>query len=156
MRGFGLAGILRVWHRFLGLNRQTSLIWHRDRLREELRERREAPNLLLKLSETADVFFSISRAKYDGFAIRELPPFLRISNVPVYLYMLGKFTLRWSFYQATAYFCQVPHYSWYRVREVVNPAKDENLHVVASRHHIDPDEFKRIGRRLRGIWPLLP
>jgi hypothetical protein len=42
------------------------------------------------------------------------------------------------------------------VREVVNPSKDHKLDEVASRYQIDPVEFKRVGRQLRRVWPLLP
>ncbi|OTB11314.1 hypothetical protein K445DRAFT_307234 [Daldinia sp. EC12] len=145
--------ILRQWHKLLGLRRQTPLSWHRDRLREELQERRDATRPLEKLSETADVFFSISRAKYDGFPVRTLPHF-SVSHVLVYAYMLAKYTSRWAFYRVAAFLCGAPNYGI--VREVVNPAKDNKLDEVASRHHIDQREFKRIGRRLRRVWPLFP
>ena len=68
--------------------------------------------------------------------------------------MLAKFTSRWEFYRVTAGFCSNSDYT--SVREVVNPRKDQNLEDVASRHQIDPVEFKRIGRKLRQVWPLLP
>lgn len=42
------------------------------------------------------------------------------------------------------------------MREVVNPAKYSKLEEVASRHQIDPVVFKRIGGKLRRLWPLLP
>ena len=42
------------------------------------------------------------------------------------------------------------------VREVVNPSKDYKLDEVASRHQIDPVQFKQVGGRLRRVWPLLP
>ena len=42
------------------------------------------------------------------------------------------------------------------VREVVNPAKDSKLDEVAVRHGIDLAVFRRVGRRLRCVWPLLP
>lgn len=50
--------------------------------------------------------------------------------------------------------CNASHYD--SVREVVNPAKDRKLEEVAARHQIDPAEFKRMGRKLRKVWPLLP
>lgn len=144
---------LRRWHRMLGLSRQSPPSWYQDRLREELQERRTAVTPLLKLSETSDVFFSISRAQYDGFPVRDLPPFVA-SHVLVYVYMLAKYTLRWTFYRTVAILCRVPHY--HLVREVVNPSKDHKLIDVACRYQIDPVEFVRVGRRLRRVWPLLP
>jgi hypothetical protein len=145
---------LRQWHRMLGLARQSPPSWYRDRLREELRELRAANTPWQKLSETSDVFFSISRAQYDGFPVRELPPFVASRHVLVYAYMLAKYTLRWGFYRTAAIICNTPHYDL--VREVVNPSKDHKLDEVASRHQIDPVEFERVGRQLRRVWPLLP
>ncbi|KAI0011875.1 hypothetical protein F4779DRAFT_615052 [Xylariaceae sp. FL0662B] len=145
--------ILHWWHRLLKLPRQSPPSWYQDRLREELQERREAVTPLLKLSETADVFFSISRAEYDGFPVRELPRFA-FSHVLVYAYMLAKFTSRWMFYRVVSFLCGAPHY--HDVREVVNPIKDHKLDEVAFRHHIDPVKFKRISHRLLWIWPLFP
>jgi hypothetical protein len=68
--------------------------------------------------------------------------------------MVVKYTLRWKFYQTTARLCHAPHYS--SVREVVNPGKDYKLDEVALRHQIEAERFKRVGRRLRLVWPLLP
>ena len=107
-----------------------------------------------KLSEASDVFFSISRAQYDGFPVRKLPPFVASRHITVYAYMLAKYTSRWKFYRIAAAKCNASNYD--SVREVVNPSKDRKLEEVASRHQIDPAEFKRIGCRLRQVWPLLP
>jgi hypothetical protein len=137
----------------LGLAQQSPS-WYRDRVREELQERRVATTSLQKLSETSDVFFSLSRAQYDGFPVRKLPPFITTRHALIYAYMLAKYSMRWKFYRAAATLCNAPHYA--RVREVVNPGKDHNLGEVASRHQIDPTEFKRVGRQLRRVWPLLP
>lgn len=151
MRPAGEA-LLRRWHRWLGLSQQSPPSWYRDRLREELRERRAADTPWNKLSETSDVLFSISRARHDGFPIRKLP--CMVSNVSAYAYMLAKYTSRWTFYRTAAMLCKVPHYDL--VREVVNPSKDYKLIEVASRYQIDPIKFKRVGYQLRRIWPLLP
>ncbi|KAL4899035.1 hypothetical protein BDW74DRAFT_171803 [Aspergillus multicolor] len=83
---------LKSWHNTLRLTRQTSASWHRARILEELRERRNARTPLEKLSETSDVLFSISRARHDGFAIR-LRPSVFLHPL-AYGYMLAKFTSR--------------------------------------------------------------
>ncbi|KAH8749591.1 hypothetical protein BGZ57DRAFT_945627 [Hyaloscypha finlandica] len=145
--------LLRPWHRMLGLSRQSPPSWYRDRLREELRERRAAETPWQKLSETSDVFFSISRARYDGFPIRKLPPFVVSRYLLLYAYMLAKYTLRWKFYRTAGILCNIHYYDI--VREVVNPSKDHKLDEVASRYQMDPVEFKRVGRQLRRAWPLL-
>jgi hypothetical protein len=146
--------LLRWWHKMLHLPRHSPPSWYRNRLREELRERREANTFWGRLSETSDVLFSLSRSRHDGFTIRKLPPFIISRHGLVYAYMLAKYTSRWKFYQTAAMLCNVPRYDL--VREVVNPNKDHNLEEVASRHRIDMAEFRRVGRRLRRVWPLLP
>ncbi|KAH8814606.1 hypothetical protein DL96DRAFT_418333 [Flagelloscypha sp. PMI_526] len=149
-----LDAFLRRWHKMLGLSLQSPPSWYRDRLREELRERRTAATFLERLSESSDVYFSIIRARHDGFPLRTLPPFRVSRHSLVYTYMVAKYSLRWGFYRVAAALCRAPHYD--TMREVVNPAKDRKLHEVAARHQIDEEKFKRIGRKLRRVWPLLP
>ena len=149
-----LEPLLQKWHGMLGLARQSPPSWYRDRLREELRERRSAQTFWTKLSETSDVFFSISRARHDGYSVRFLPPFDASRHTLVYAYMVAKYTSRWQFYRMAAVLCSVPHYD--SVREVVNPGKDSKILEVASRHGINPAQFTRVCRRLRRMWPLLP
>ena len=145
--------LLERWYGVLGLPRQPLSSWHRSRIREELHERRKAISCQQKLSETSDVFFSINRARHDGFPNRKLPV-ISSRHILVYAYMLAKFTLRWKFYRITAFFCNDPRYK--DVREVVNPRKDQKLEEVALRNQINPAKFKYVGRRLRRVWPLLP
>lgn len=153
MRSIGDA-LVTQWHRMLGLSQQSPPSWYRDRLWEELRERRATKTPWQKLSETPDVFFSSSRAQYDGFPVRKLPSSITSRHIPVYVYMLAKFTLRWKFHRTVAFLCNSPQYDL--VREVVNSSKDQKLEEVASRHQIDPVKFKRAAGRLRKIWPILP
>ena len=152
MRSTGYA-LLRRWHGMLGLPRQSPQSWYRDRIREELRELRTANTPWQKLSETSDVFFSISRAQHDGYPVRKLPTFI-FRHIPVYAYMLAKYTSRWIFYRTAAVLCKAPRY--HLVCEVINPSKDHKLDEIASRHQIDPGQFERVSRRLRRVWPLLP
>jgi hypothetical protein len=147
-------GVLRRWHGVLRLARQPVASWHRDRVREELKERRMATTRWQSLSETSDVLFSLSRARYDGFPIKSLPCMLAPRYVFAYAYMLAKYTSRWSFYRVAAYLSDAPNRDF--VREVVNPSKNPKLDEVASRHKIDPVRFKRVCRRLLRVWPLLP
>ncbi|KAI0912382.1 hypothetical protein F4823DRAFT_634378 [Ustulina deusta] len=145
--------VLNQWHKLLNLPRQSPISWHRDRFHEEVAELRDAKTRLEKLSEASDVFFALSRAKYDGFPIGNMPPF-RIHHIPIYAYMLAKYTSRWAFYRVLALLCKAPSCS--TVREVVNPSKDNKLEVVARRHNIDPEKFTSMGRKLRRVWPLPP
>lgn len=146
--------ILRSWHRILSLPRHYPESWHRERLAEEQVEAVEAPTPLKRLSETSDIFFTITRARINGFDIAPRPAPVRPYNALVYAYMVGKYTGRWSFYRASAALARAPDVRG--VNEVVNPHKDGKLDVVARRHGIDPERFVRTGRALRRFWPLLP
>ncbi|CAG8902664.1 unnamed protein product [Penicillium egyptiacum] len=145
---------LRWWFAMLNLPRQSHASWHRARLREELCERRLAERSWKKLSETSDVLFSIVRAQYDGFLIRNPSCLSGLKSSPIYMYMLAKYTSRWSFFKAAALFSNARH--WNLVHEVVNPGKDHKLTEVASRHEINGKDFRRVSRQLRRIWPLFP
>ncbi|KGO75991.1 hypothetical protein PITC_011480 [Penicillium italicum] len=145
---------LTWWFKMLNLQRQSHISWHRARLREELCERRLAETGWQKLSETSDVLFSITRARYDGFPTRNPSCLTGLYSSPIYVYMLAKYTSRWSFFKAAALFCHARH--WNRVQEVVNPSKDHKLTEVALRHNIDQKDFHRVSCRLRYIWPLFP
>ena len=68
--------------------------------------------------------------------------------------MLAKYTSRWGFYRMAALLCGAPDAA--AVREVVNPAKDSKLDEVAVRHGVNQAAFRRVGRTLRCVWPLLP
>ncbi|RWQ95389.1 hypothetical protein C8Q69DRAFT_491611 [Paecilomyces variotii] len=118
---------LRKWHRILGLTKQQPISWHRDRLREELSGRRTATTRWQQPNETSDVLFSLSQARHDGFPLRLLPSMLAPQYMPVYAYMLVKYTSRWSFYR------------------VVNPRKIFfKVDEVALRHGIDQARFRRV------------
>jgi hypothetical protein len=115
--------LLRKWYDKLGLARQTPPSWYRDRLREELLERRTARWPMLKLSETADVFLTVIRARYDGFPIRTLPSFM--FRQTLISYMITKYIFRWKLYRTTVRLCGSPDFT--QVCEVVNPRKDHKL-----------------------------
>jgi hypothetical protein len=149
--------LISKWLTHLNLARQTPQAWHRARLREELLERRRAVTPLARLSESSDVFFTLHRARHDGFPIRRVPAFRLSQQGPVYAYMLAKYTLRWGFYRLVAMLCRGSRGQGRGlVSEVVNPAKDSKLDEVARRHGFQAERFRRVGRRVRWVWPLLP
>ena len=145
--------LVERWYKALALVPQKSSSWYRHRLREELIERREAKTCHHKLSETSDVLFSITRARYDGFPVRSLPFPHSARWVAIYAYMVSKYSLRWTFYRTVAYMCDARRLEL--VCEVVNPARDQKLEEVARRHHIDPEKFRAVACQLRRAWPLL-
>ncbi|KAH6688925.1 hypothetical protein F5X68DRAFT_230587 [Plectosphaerella plurivora] len=148
-----LNSILHRWHRLLNLQRQSKA-WYCDRLREELAELRAAKTPLERLSESSDVFFTLSRSRHDGFPTRSLPPLSSSRHALVYAYFLGKFTSRWTFYRVAARLSGST--AWRSVRECVNPAKDSKTAEVAARNNVDPIKFRRVCQRLRRWSPLFP
>ncbi|KAL4952140.1 hypothetical protein BDW69DRAFT_195896 [Aspergillus filifer] len=136
---------LRTWHKYLSLPRISNRTWHLARLSEELAERAAATTHLSRLSETADILFILSRARYDGS-----PLHLQFHAC----YMLGKFTSRWGFYQVAA-LCAGER-DWRGVREVVNPRKMSKVAEVARRHVIEKEKFGRVCCWLLWVWPVLP
>lgn len=145
---------LQNWHKFLHLPRQSSVLWHRARLREELAELRNAKTSLSRLSEAADVAFSISRARFDGHALRI--SVLEMMPAGVLLYMVVKFSLRWCFYRLVAFACGSRGRQLGAVREVVNPRKMSKIDEVAGRHGLDPRLCRMWARKMMMFWPLLP
>ncbi|OAA69838.1 hypothetical protein ISF_03108 [Cordyceps fumosorosea ARSEF 2679] len=147
--------ILPLWHSLLRLPRQQPS-WYRDRLREELRERRAATSPLRRLSETADVLYVLTRAAHDGHPLRSPPPSL--PRGVVCAYMVAKYTSRWLFYRAAAAMAgrRAGVTMSQGVREVINPAKKSKVGEVATRHGLDRAEFERVCFQLRKFWPLLP
>jgi hypothetical protein len=113
-----------------------------------------ARGFIAKLSESSDILFIISRSKYDGYPIRDLPSLKVPRNALAYAYMIFKFTGRWGFYRVVARNCGKA--DWKTVREVINPRKEFKLVEVAVRHGIEAHQFKRVAKRLLKVWPLLP
>lgn len=146
-----LDSLTQRWLPCLRLQRQSSMPWQRDRIREELLECQQAHHALLRLSETCDVLFSFARAQYDGHEIRRRARTNKYRyNLP-YTYMVPKFPWRYAFYRAAGVLCR----STCAVREVVDPAREHNLDEVAERYGIDRNRFRVISRGLCNIWPLL-
>ncbi|EHA51059.1 hypothetical protein MGG_14838 [Pyricularia oryzae 70-15] len=145
---------LHCWHTFLSLPRQAPVSWHRARLREELVERRAAVTSISQLSETADVVFTISRARFYGHHFQSH----MLIAVPAggLLYMVAKFSLRWAFYRIVAYACGARGRKLKDVREVFNPRKTGKVDEVAGRHGLDPRICRIWAKRVKAFWPLLP
>lgn len=152
-----LQRLVQRWIRRLSLTRQLSRTWHRARILEELQERRMAISTLQKLSETSDVLFSIYRAQHDGVFLRRLPLPLSFHHLPVCVYMIAKFSLRWLFFRMAALLSQEKNYR--AVCEVINPSRNHKLVQVAVRHRMSStfvrkcmnSEFRIVPGPNRGI-----
>ncbi|KAI5920299.1 hypothetical protein F4810DRAFT_713653 [Camillea tinctor] len=145
--------LIHHWHSWLDLPQHPS-IWYHERLREEIQERVEAQAQggIAFLSETADVYYTISRASHNGYQITPVPFVFRArAHALPYLYMVAKFTSRCAFYRVASRLA-----GGAGVREVVNPLKAAKRHEVAMRHGMDPARFQRVCRRLLKVWPIFP
>lgn len=143
---------LRLFFRHLSLPRYTPATWHLSRINEELSELNSARTRTARLSERADVLFAITRAHHDGYPrLAPIPPFV---TGDVWVYMFLKYGLRAGFYRVLGRWTAREGDG--RIREVVNPERDEKLEVVARRHGRPVGVFVDRGRRLRRWWPLLP
>jgi hypothetical protein len=138
---------MRNWHSMLRLPKYHRK-WYRDRLYEELRERRTAKTKIELLSETSDVIYILQRAYYDGFPLRSLKQHHSLAM----MYMVLKYTSRWSFYRVCGFLANAHS----PIREVINPKKDKKLLEIASRSDVDPKKFMKIACFLRNFWPFLP
>lgn len=157
-RSFGET-FLTSWHTLLSLQRQSSASWYMNVLREETLEFEQAVSYVDKLSEESDLFFILSRSRFDKYPIGALPSLISVEkglfrNVAVYAYMVGKYSGRWIFYRVVARVCGKE--DWRSVNEVINPTKGFKLRTVASRHGVDQGGFERVAKRLLRVWPLLP
>lgn len=95
------------------------------------------------------------RAQYDGSTVRTLPLFVTPHHVHhIHIYANKVHHTLEVLPNSRAIICNAPDRD--SVREVVNPGKVQKLEEVVSRHEVDPVVFKRVGRRLRRGWPLLP
>ncbi|KAL4939265.1 hypothetical protein BDV06DRAFT_231136 [Aspergillus oleicola] len=175
--------LLHNWLKALSLPRISNRTWHLSRLSEELAERAAAETPLARLSETADILFTLSRAKHDGapiqlrfytcfysnhhlqsqskprsqvlgIGLRGGLPWSKPYNILAKCYMLGKFTSRWSFYRVAA-LCAGKR-EWRGVREVVNPRKQSKVAEVAGRHGIEKGKFGTVCGQLLWVFPVLP
>lgn len=145
--------LLTAWLRVLNFARHSPS-WYRARVVEELAERRDAHNSLHRVTETADVIFSLCRARHDGCPVHGVPAFTLQRQGLIYAVMVTKFTVRWMFWKALAWWCGKS--DWKHVSEVVNYGKDEKVKQVAARWSIDPEKAVQVARRMRWVWVPIP
>lgn len=93
--------------------------------------------------------------EHDGYPLpTKFKP--RLHSLLAYIYMLAKYSSRWSFYR----YCEGKSSSNGKksiITEVVNPKKDAKIVMVAKRWNIeDVDKFLKVAQKVRRVWPLFP
>lgn len=143
---------LSKWHTFLAMPRHDRK-WYRQRFREELAELRQSSHTLDRLSETADVLYALQRSVHDHYPISSSVKTKPAHIVPL-IYMMCKYSSRWTFYR----FCGwMSGGSSHPISEVMNPAKDSKIRIVAERSNLkNTERFVKIAKGLRRFWPLFP
>ena len=70
---------------------------------------------------------------------------------PIYMYMVAKYSSRWSLYRTATYLCSMPYGA---IRAVVHPSKDRKFDEVSSRCRINHGVLRKVGCQLQNVEPL--
>lgn len=138
----------KYWHRILGMNFKD-LEWHQRNISEEFNELQEAQKFIERWSEYADVAFTITRARRDGYDV--FRPISQLAFLYGSVYMFPKYTLRWLFFRRAGK--RVNPNS--RLCEVRNPKKIHKIEHIARKYDINPKKFSDQCQQQLKHWPLL-
>ena len=142
--------LLNKWHDRLGMPKYDEE-WHRQDMADELAEYEEARGFIDTWSELSDVAYTYTRAKWSGHTTVPFP-LARIKLYVGIVYMIPKYTLRWSFFRKLGHQFDTN----LNISEVRNPKKIEKLKVIAEKYNLDPDEFTKRATRLMHHRIFLP
>ena len=142
--------ITNLWHSWLDMPKYDQK-WHRDDIKDELREYEGSRGFFNRWSEVSDVVYTYTRARWTGH---------KKINWPLkwwqlfwgLLYMYPKYTLRWWFFHRVG----KRFHKHVHVTEVRNPKKETKLREIARRNKLDEEEFVKECRRLEKYWIFLP
>jgi hypothetical protein len=140
--------LLFLWHNLLKMPKQDRA-WHVQDMADEMAELKEARTFIERWSETSDVVYTYTRARWSGHTV-ELPIGYGAFLWGL-LYMFPKYTLRWMFYRIVGRRTDPGA----KLTEVRNPRKIEKLRTIAQRYQLDPVRFEEEAKKLLRWWPLL-
>lgn len=139
----------RLWHSLLDM-RKHDADWHRQDIADELRELKEARDFWSRWSETSDVVYTVTRARWSGHKSFAWP----LEGWKFWwgaAYMFPKYTSRWLFF----YMLGKKLGAKQKVTAVRNPKKVHKLRDVAAQFGIDSKSFEETATRWLTWWPLL-
>jgi len=141
--------IINSWHSILDMPKRD-LAWHRGDIAREFEEWKEAEGFINKWSELSDVAYTYTRAQWSGHEDVEFP-FKKINLYIGFIYMLPKYSLRYSFYRVLGKRINKEA----KLKEVRNPKKIEKLEHIANKYNLDPNKFKDEAEKLMKRWVFL-
>ena len=127
--------LLNRWHDKLGMPKYDEE-WHRQDMADELAEYEEASGFIDTWSELSDVAYTYTRARWSGHTTVPFP-LARIKLYVGIVYMIPKYTLRWSFFRKLGHQFDEN----LDISEVRNPKKVKKLKTIAEKYNLDPEEF---------------
>lgn len=140
--------VYKKWHDLLGMPRKDHT-WHVNDIADEYAELKEARGPINRWSEYADVAYTVTRGRWDGYTMTS--PISKLLFAYGSIYMLPKYSLRYVFFRnagkklgATRPLC-----------EVRNPKKIHKLHHIADKYGLDSAVFAEQCQKQLRYWPLL-
>lgn len=138
--------LIHEWHSYLGMPKY-SLDWHKNDIKDELEELKEAKGLIHKWSEISDVIYTYTRAEWSGY--KELDfPLKKIHYYIGLIYMFPKYTLRWKFFNKLG----KKFNKDLNITEVRNPRKIHKLEDIAKQYNLDSIIFIDEAKRMMKYW----
>lgn len=144
-----MKNLIHKWHSYLSMPKYN-LDWHKNDVKEELEELKEAEGLIHKWSEVSDVVYTFTRAKWSGHKELDFP----LNKVHFYIglvYMFPKYTLRWKFFNKLG----KKFDKNLNITEVRNPKKIHKLEDIAKRHNLDSEIFVNRAQKMMKWWVFL-
>jgi hypothetical protein len=136
--------IYNAWHTKLDMPKYD-LDWHKQDIQDEYEELLEEKGFINRWSETSDIVYTYTRAKWSGHTELEFP-LNKFQFIWGSIYMFPKYTLRWKLFRKAAQ--KIDPNS--NITEVRNPKKIHKLDEIAERNNLDKDLFKKeVGRLLK-------
>ena len=138
--------LIYEWHSYLDMPKYD-LEWHKNDIKDELEELKEAKGLVHKWSEISDVVYTYTRAKWSGH--KELDfPLKKIHFYVGLIYMFPKYTLRWKFFNKLG----KKFSKKLNITEVRNPKKIHKLNEIAKKYNIDSVIFIDEAKKMMKWW----
>jgi hypothetical protein len=138
--------LIYKWHSYLNMPKYD-IDWHKNDIKDELEELKEAEGFIDKWSEISDVVYTYTRAEWSGH--KELVfPLKKINFYVGLVYMFPKYTLRWKFFNKLGKKFDKD----LNITEVRNPKKIHKLEDIAKRYNIDSVIFINVAQRMMKWW----
>lgn len=141
--------IVQIWHNWVNQPKKPR-DWHEQDIADELAELAACYSFVNRWSETSDVVYTVTRARWSGHDLTF--PISRRQVIFGYIYMYPKYNLRVLFFRRAGRKAGASDV----LQSVRNPKKVEKLAKIAEKNKLASDQFIEICQRQLRYWPLLP